>query len=823
MKRILCFLLALLTVFSIFPVQSLATELTSLEAMLQETEPAQTFPEETLPQETFPEETFPEETLPEETLPEETEPSETAPDGSELGTYQVTYQRHPILLDGQELSQDDLFAGYAESELYGKPSIPLSTGTKTAGSRLTGDEARAYKAMVPIIKQLANGTRSSAIITMNPYSSDASVTFQQSYKNFDYAAVFNALWYDLAYEMYWSWSSWYCDMRYYTANNLLYEVKFSLAVEPKFRNGSNNYYVLNTAKTSAAKTAASNAKAIVNKYSGKPDYDKLLGYCNEICNLNTYNWDAFDDLDSYASRDYGPWQVLYVFDKKSSTNAVCGGYAKAFQYLCDMGGLTCYYILGYVDDYDGYHAWNIVTLQGKNYMVDVTNIDGDGYANDYSYFLWGGSGSASGGYYVTNGRGNRYYYFYQRDNDHDMFDTWGTKVLTLASSKYKPCNPHKYTSKVTKAATCTSTGTQTNTCSGCGHKYTSTVPKTGHTYAEKVIQEPSGNSYGTMRYTCTGCGTYYTKSFRYASNIYRVAGDDRCQTARLVANVMKKQKNLSKFNAIIYASGDSFPDALVGSYLSVKKTAPILLYRKSGQAQNLNYILSNLSSTGIVYILGSSTVVPDEVENELKLYGIRVKRLAGSDRFETNIKILKEAGFSGGEILVCTGYNFADSLSASATGKPILLVNNGTGKLTTTQKNYLKSLKKKSFTIIGGTSAVSNTLATALKSYGTVGRVSGSNRYETSVAVAKKYISSPKGAVLAYAANFPDGLCGGPLAYMLGMPLILTADANTTPAENYVDSKGITRGYVLGSYTLISSKSARKIFNLAENQEIKTN
>lgn len=40
---------------------------------------------------------------------------------------------------------------------------------------------------------------------------------------------------------------------------------------------------------------------------------------------------------------------------------------------------------------------------------------------------------------------------------------------------------HSYTSKVTKAATCTAAGVRTYTCKDCDSTYTKTIPATGHT------------------------------------------------------------------------------------------------------------------------------------------------------------------------------------------------------------------------------------------------------------------------------------------------------------------------------------------------------
>ena len=62
--------------------------------------------------------------------------------------------------------------------------------------------------------------------------------------------------------------------------------------------------------------------------------------------------------------------------------------------------------------------------------------------------------------------------------------------------------------------------------------------------------------------------------------------------------------------------------------------------------------------------------------------------------------------------------------------------------------------------------------------------------------------------------NFPDGLCGGPLAYSMKAPLILTSTGVELQAIEYVNVLDINKGYVLGGDGLISDPSAVEIFEL---------
>ena len=162
-----------------------------------------------------------------------------------------------------------------------------------------------------------------------------------------------------------------------------------------------------------------------------------------------------------------------------------------------------------------------------------------------------------------------------------------------------------------------------------------------------------------------------------SGNVKRIAGDDRIATSLGIATQLKDTLNVEKFETVVVASALNFPDALTGSYLAAKESAPILLTYEAANAKVQTYIENNLKEGGTVYILGGSTAVSTGFEDDLSAKGINVVRLAGSDRFGTNLAILQKAGItSGQEVLICTATGFADSLSASAAGLPILLVHN---------------------------------------------------------------------------------------------------------------------------------------------------
>ena len=158
--------------------------------------------------------------------------------------------------------------------------------------------------------------------------------------------------------------------------------------------------------------------------------------------------------------------------------------------------------------------------------------------------------------------------------------------------------------------------------------------------------------------------------------------------------------NVDKFRAAVVANGDNYADALSGAYLAKINNAPLILVNEHNMEAAIDYINQNLSASKAnkVYLIGGTRVVPEYMRTRLS-GNFTVKRISGEDRFATNLAILKEANVNSEEILVCSGYGFADSLSASASGRPILLVGDA---LSDEQKAFLKDINSIKFAIIGG-------------------------------------------------------------------------------------------------------------------------
>ena len=279
----------------------------------------------------------------------------------------------------------------------------------------------------------------------------------------------------------------------------------------------------------------------------------------------------------------------------------------------------------------------------------------------------------------------------------------------------------------------------------------------------------------------------------------RMSGTDRVKTSLATASKLKTLMGVSSFQNVVIASGTSYADALSGTYLAKVKNAPVILVTKSSVGEVASYIRDNISSSGTVYIVGGESAVPRSMEGALS--GLKTRRLAGVNRFETNLLVLSECGIQKGDILVCSGLNYPDALSASAVGKPILLVGK---ELTMAQKAFLDMVKGSRFHMIGGISAISNSQFAEIASYGSAERVYGDNRYETSMAVARRFFpGTQKNAILAFGGNYPDGISAGPLGAYLKAPILLVSPASYIPAKSFINSANVKNLYIMGGTAVI--------------------
>lgn len=230
-------------------------------------------------------------------------------------------------------------------------------------------------------------------------------------------------------------------------------------------------YQTNAASIHTARNAAANAQKIVGEAAQLSDYQKLAYYCGKICALTSYNYQA---AQTRSPGNQNPWQLIYVFDEDSTTNTVCEGYAKAFQYLCDLTAfededIYSYIVTGTLTGLtgQGLHMWNIVHMGANgNYLVDVTNCDQGMIGQNNQLFLAGYTqGNMANGYHFEVSS-RQISYHYQEEMKH----IYSNEDLTLVQGpalKESAMHVHTWQETQRTDATCTSAGQKTITCSVC--------------------------------------------------------------------------------------------------------------------------------------------------------------------------------------------------------------------------------------------------------------------------------------------------------------------------------------------------------------------
>ncbi|MBV4429888.1 cell wall-binding repeat-containing protein [Clostridium tyrobutyricum] len=188
-------------------------------------------------------------------------------------------------------------------------------------------------------------------------------------------------------------------------------------------------------------------------------------------------------------------------------------------------------------------------------------------------------------------------------------------------------------------------------------------------------------------------------------------------------------------------------------------------------------------------------------------------RLGGQNRYETSAKISQNKWSSADSAVLVSGEAFADALSAAPFAKqinaPILLTSSKS--LDNNTSSELSRLKVKNVYIIGGTGVVSSSVENTVKKMKiNVQRISGVDRYATSLAVAKK-ISKPKQIFIASGQGFADGLSISSYAASSGSPVLLINGSKLTNATLQYVKDNNSKIYVVGGTGVVSDSIVKNL------------
>lgn len=404
---------------------------------------------------------------------------------------------------------------------------------------------------------------------------------------------------------------------------------------------------------------------------------------------------------------------------------------------------------------------------------------------------------------------------------------WGALNTLAAVTKAKAGGEtHSYTTTVTREATCAQTGIEHSVCKYCGEEWDTEIPKKDHTLGQwHQIKAPTLGNTGLEGQCCTVCNEIVNSlEIDSLASWERLSGSTRYDT---MAKIVDKYCESSNPKYAIVASGEQFPDALSASYAAGILDAPIILTNSDSLSKQAASEIKKVGATNIV-IIGGTGAVSQDVEDSIK--GInsefQITRLYGETRFETAEEIYKNVGSltssdtldsdtaSASRVaILANGDGFADALSASpisyAKSWPIFITS-----ATSINQSTLDILTSGDFdevVIVGGDGAVSDEIKSTLANAGlNVTRLSGSDRYKTSVAIAQYAISKDildtQNIAFASGSQFPDALSGATLCGKNKSVLLLTdysdtdASAGNSSVVKLVSSQrqDISQVYIFG-------------------------
>ena len=327
----------------------------------------------------------------------------------------------------------------------------------------------------------------------------------------------------------------------------------------------------------------------------------------------------------------------------------------------------------------------------------------------------------------------------------------------------------------------------------------------------------SGGSYSGGSYSGGASGTS-ASSGTASGRVVRKSGADRYET--MAATVSSA---FSSSEWAVVASGEGFADALCALSLAGLHDAPVILTAPgalSGQAKE------ELERLGCKHVLvaGGEAAVSEAVASELVSLVGDVRRMAGADRYETSLALLREVRSTGAPsdtVFVATGTGFADALSAGPVswklGAPVVL----TGPDGTLPAAAVAAIKAdagiRRIVLLGGTAAVSDAVRGQLGDGYAFERLGGADRYETSLAIARWASSHGLGWTspsIATGRGFADALAGAAVAGKASSCLLLADDSSTHALAGLKENASAVRGvWILGGAQAVSASVERQVAN----------
>lgn len=281
--------------------------------------------------------------------------------------------------------------------------------------------------------------------------------------------------------------------------------------------------------------------------------------------------------------------------------------------------------------------------------------------------------------------------------------------------------------------------------------------------------------------------------------VLRLAGTDRIATANAIS---QDQFPFGLAGAVVMASAENFPDALVAAPLALARKAPVLLSARAALSEATQRELIRVLPAGqTVYLLGGPGALNAAVESSIRQLGYGTVRYAGLDRYETAKQVADQLPGSAQSIFLADGTGFSAALvagpAAAVNSGPVLLTDGG--GLPGPTRDYISAHPSLPRFAVGNAAQVADPAAT---------KVGDSDPANTARAVADRFFPGANSAVVATTAGFADSLTGAAYASAVrGAVLLSDPGSLSTPAREYLQGRNATlvNTYLAGGTGALSS------------------
>lgn len=201
----------------------------------------------------------------------------------------------------------------------------------------------------------------------------------------------------------------------------------------------------------------------------------------------------------------------------------------------------------------------------------------------------------------------------------------------------------------------------------------------------------------------------------WTTDIRRIAGKDRFETAALIADEFPADSDLA------IAAGYNFPDALSLASTAAASETPLLLVTKDNLPEAAAAALET-RIPGKIYIAGGDGVVSGNVVDQIRAAAAEngisedsIIQFKGQDRYDTAVQVVSAFYPEALKMYLVTGENFPDALAGAAlaanSNAPLLLVPRQDLSAQSAVGTYLAELPYRveiKFEVIGGNAAVND-------------------------------------------------------------------------------------------------------------------